>query len=161
MLSTSTAGPLGPMVHLYKLEGPLVAQLRTGQLVSVAGRQIVVSNRGSMNYVGSAQAGHERVLQVSSLTVVKDAEHGRPTSQPAVLTAAASQAAAASDPAGPEDATLAVDLPVAQPSISTLVLPLSFEGCPAPAGGRYARPWWLRVVSRRQVWAGAGAWAWL
>ena len=38
-------------------------------------------------------------------------------------------------------------LPVTRTEVDTLVLPISFEGCPRTSGGTYGKPWYTKAVS--------------
>lgn len=114
----------------------MVGQLRTGQRVSISGSQ-AQADAESAGAKAKAAAGPQRV-QVSGIRVLAEPAH--PSSQVTV-----SQPAAGTRRLQQQRLPTA-KLPVMTADVSTLVLPLSFEGCPSPLGGLYEAPWWTQQV---------------
>lgn len=150
---------------MYKLEGPLVGQLHTGQRISIT----VPSPRKGASTAKSAasdgtQAGPQRV-HVTGVRVLAEPAH------PGYHTTVSQSAAGGSgtdhrlrqghkqrqdqgqgqkQPQGwgqeQQQSLPTVKLPVMTASISALVLPLSFEGCRNAMGALFEAPWWTQQV---------------
>lgn len=141
----SSAGPGGHTGSRYRLEGPGTAGLRTGQRVRVAG-QVIPARAGAGSGIASASAAggaSPQQLLVSSLSLLEDPSAA---AQRAVVLAPARRGT--SRRLAQQQGLPTVQLSADTASINTLVIPLSFEGCPAASGGgTYLPPWWTQQVS--------------
>lgn len=138
----SSAGPGGHTGSRYRLEGPGTAGLRTGQRVRVAG-QVIPARAGAGSGIASASAAggaSPQQLLVSSLSLLEDPSAA---AQRAVVLAPARRGT--SRRLAQQQGLPTVQLSADTASINTLVIPLSFEGCPAASGGgTYLPPWWTQ-----------------
>ena len=143
---------------VYKLEGEGVSVLRTGQWVRVEGHEQAA---GGVAAAASGGAPAAPLMTVSSIAVEQQPNYKKRE----VITSSSSgnsQRSAAVDARGVLEpmvgaAASAVlsreQLTLEATVVSTLVLPLSLEGCPKPGGGTYGAPWYSQQVrpSARQL----------
>lgn len=124
-----------------KVEGAAAKGLRTGQKVRVNGRVLSAAN-----------GAKKQRFQATSVSVTAE------PSRPPRTRSASGEAhrnvfkAASGTRAAPQRRLLqgqlpTSKLPVVRTDVNTLILPISFEGCPSPGGGTYSAPWYTTQVS--------------
>lgn len=131
---------------MYKLEGSMVGQLQNGQYVTMMGTW---APTGGPAAGGASRSIPER-LQVSSI-ILRDGPahpsealylHSSPSASPGAGGSSNGQQVLHHS----KERVPTLKPPRRAGAISTLVLPLSFEGCPHAFGGTYERPWWNKRV---------------
>ncbi|KAL4425743.1 hypothetical protein ABPG75_009759 [Micractinium tetrahymenae] len=114
-----------PRRSVFRLEGSYTAALRSGQRVAVSGYRI-----------GALGGGAERV-RLTGVDVLEEPAYGGSSGSDADSAGARRRLQQAG-------ALPTLQLPLPTPEVSTLVLPISFAGCPSPQGGVYDTPWWTQ-----------------